>query len=328
MEYKKQSTLAGFTIVELLIVIVVIGILAAITLVAYNGIQNRARTASVSSGLNQVAKKVALQQVDSPGVYPADKTALLALGITESGSLTYQYSVNNVAVPATYCVTATDGNVSYYLNNTTTLTPTSGGCAGHGVGGVEAVTNLAINPSAEGNTGWYSNNSATIPKTWDSTVARSGLRSVEAHSLSDSASLLSIYAAAGSDGNGFSISSTANTYTISAYFKADVAHQGSICAAHRVGGVWSTTTYGSWASGSIGSWSRASHTVAVPDGADKLRVCMSVNATSVVPAGTKGWADDMIVTQGANTPSYADGSSPNWIWNGAANNSTSTGPSL
>ncbi|MFZ2836491.1 MAG: prepilin-type N-terminal cleavage/methylation domain-containing protein [Candidatus Saccharimonadales bacterium] len=34
-KYKQQS---GFTIVELLIVIVIIGILAAITIVAYNGI--------------------------------------------------------------------------------------------------------------------------------------------------------------------------------------------------------------------------------------------------------------------------------------------------
>ena len=32
----------GFTIVELLVVIVVIGILAAITIVAFNGISNRA----------------------------------------------------------------------------------------------------------------------------------------------------------------------------------------------------------------------------------------------------------------------------------------------
>lgn len=40
---KKHLTRLGFTIVELLIVIVVIGILATITIVAYNGVQNRAQ---------------------------------------------------------------------------------------------------------------------------------------------------------------------------------------------------------------------------------------------------------------------------------------------
>ncbi len=47
----------GFTIVELLIVIVVIGILAAITIVAYNGIQNRARTSSAQATATTVVKK-------------------------------------------------------------------------------------------------------------------------------------------------------------------------------------------------------------------------------------------------------------------------------
>jgi prepilin-type N-terminal cleavage/methylation domain-containing protein len=46
----------GFTIVELLIVIVVIGILAAITIVAFNGIQQRTTNASIVSTANSWVK--------------------------------------------------------------------------------------------------------------------------------------------------------------------------------------------------------------------------------------------------------------------------------
>lgn len=46
----------GFTIVELLIVIVVIAILAAITIVAFNGIQQRARNMARISAAEQIAK--------------------------------------------------------------------------------------------------------------------------------------------------------------------------------------------------------------------------------------------------------------------------------
>lgn len=54
---------SGFTIVELLIVIVVIGILAAITLVAYNGVQDRAATASLQSDLKQASSQLELDKI-------------------------------------------------------------------------------------------------------------------------------------------------------------------------------------------------------------------------------------------------------------------------
>ena len=48
----------GFTIVELLIVIVVIAILAAITIAAYSGITNRAKTSAGQSATSTLVKKV------------------------------------------------------------------------------------------------------------------------------------------------------------------------------------------------------------------------------------------------------------------------------
>jgi prepilin-type N-terminal cleavage/methylation domain-containing protein len=57
----KQS---GFTIVELLIVIVVIGILAAITVVAYANVRDRAQASAVANGLNKIEKAFRLKLVD------------------------------------------------------------------------------------------------------------------------------------------------------------------------------------------------------------------------------------------------------------------------
>jgi len=47
-----------FTIVELLVVIVVIGILAAITIVSYTGISSRAITASVQADLSNASTQL------------------------------------------------------------------------------------------------------------------------------------------------------------------------------------------------------------------------------------------------------------------------------
>jgi len=64
-----KQNLRGFTIVELLIVIVVIAILAAISIVAYNGIQQRGRDSNRQSGLANIQKALELYYVDN-GQYP------------------------------------------------------------------------------------------------------------------------------------------------------------------------------------------------------------------------------------------------------------------
>lgn len=61
---------SGFTIVELLIVIVVIAILAAITIVAYNGIQARARDAQRQTDIATIKKALELYYVAN-NRYPA-----------------------------------------------------------------------------------------------------------------------------------------------------------------------------------------------------------------------------------------------------------------
>lgn len=63
----------GFTIVELLIVIVVIGVLAAIVIVSYNGITNSAHDSAVMSDLSNMAKKLEVEKATT-GRYPLPPT--------------------------------------------------------------------------------------------------------------------------------------------------------------------------------------------------------------------------------------------------------------
>jgi prepilin-type N-terminal cleavage/methylation domain-containing protein len=68
---QKYKSLQGFTIVELLIVIVVIGVLAAIIIVAYNGVQARASATAVESQVEQYRNGL-IQYATVNGAYPRE----------------------------------------------------------------------------------------------------------------------------------------------------------------------------------------------------------------------------------------------------------------
>jgi prepilin-type N-terminal cleavage/methylation domain-containing protein len=69
----------GFTIVELLVVIIIIGILAAITLVSYTGITAKANTAKAQSNANsvsQIANMYASDSAGGSGSFPTSSTII------------------------------------------------------------------------------------------------------------------------------------------------------------------------------------------------------------------------------------------------------------
>ncbi len=84
----------GFTLVELLIVIVVIAILAAISIVAYSGIQQRGRDTARASDAANIVKALTAYTTDdttnggSAGTWPADAaTAVSALNAYKAANL-------------------------------------------------------------------------------------------------------------------------------------------------------------------------------------------------------------------------------------------------
>lgn len=110
---KKLQREKGFTIVELLIVIVVIAILAAIVLVAYNGIQNSARTTAAQSAAQTVVKKAEAYNAEL-GTYPTTFAAMNTADSGESYSLAGS-GINFLAAnPSSSAVPAAPASVSFY----------------------------------------------------------------------------------------------------------------------------------------------------------------------------------------------------------------------
>lgn len=108
----QKRHLLAFTIVELLVVIVVIGILAAITIVSYSNISLKAVTVSLESDLNSGSKLLKLYNVDHD-YYP--------------NSIDSNYCPNSPVADSRYCLKTSGGNSFTYSggNQSFTLTATN-----------------------------------------------------------------------------------------------------------------------------------------------------------------------------------------------------------
>ncbi len=127
----KNRSLNGFTIVELTIVIVIIGILAAIVVVSYNGLAQRARETTLKSDLTQNSSHIANER-SKTGRYPATQ-ALAGLDSSDGATLTYYVSLDRKS----YCLQAVGWEISYIITHDNT-DPRRGYCNGAtGVEGTE-----------------------------------------------------------------------------------------------------------------------------------------------------------------------------------------------
>lgn len=98
---KITTAMRGFTIVELLIVVVVIAILAAISLVAYNGVTSNAYDSSVQADLSSLGKKVEQYKIENnntvptsiPGVVDGAKASRNSYGVHYVPTAGHEYNL-------------------------------------------------------------------------------------------------------------------------------------------------------------------------------------------------------------------------------------------
>jgi len=141
LKYTKSRQ--GFTIVELLIVVVVIAILASITIVSYNGITKNARNATLQNSLSQAVQKLELFRMGGDGIYPASLATGGLEGFTNTADLTYSYTVSSDN--KSFCLAASQSGRTYYITSEV-MNPKTGTC--NGAVGVAGTGDVATDGSS------------------------------------------------------------------------------------------------------------------------------------------------------------------------------------
>lgn len=125
----------GFTIVELLIVVVIIAILAAVTIVSYNGISARASESAMKSDLVSAVKQLQVEKIQTDS-FP-DNTN----NVKKDEAITFQYSHTQHA----FCLTALSTRLpGKAFHATETGLVEAGACPGHSTEIIEVANGMFI----------------------------------------------------------------------------------------------------------------------------------------------------------------------------------------
>ena len=128
MKYKIKKSKA-FTIVELLIVIVIIGILAAVVFVTYTNISKKAIESGLKSDLNSSRKLLSVFYIENGENYPDSIRCDIPNSSTNKcikpsfSDSSYYYTSDNSQKPATFSLIIVKGDVGYEITNSSEIKP-------------------------------------------------------------------------------------------------------------------------------------------------------------------------------------------------------------
>jgi len=311
----------GFTIVELLIVIVVIGILVAIIVVSYKGITESALQSQVKANATELAQALSTYKVSNSNGenYP--------LGTNNGGSISNLRTLanipNSIEVDAyltdpsgnNYCITTTSnaGSVtSAYSVSSTASTPIRGVC----------VENLILNPKPYGS----ASNLCTVTTSDGATCVLSSDKSNP---------YVTITTTDNTKDSGWETWSRVGDYSLSYLFASvDVKGNGSVKTSRtdsvqENGGSWrSLLVVVFWPTTFSANWTTYGAVSGLTPGDTWQSFRFFARGGSNVGDSLVYRYFMLVKTSTISEYSYGDGDSAGWFWTGPPNNSTSIGPAV